>query len=228
MPRSALLPDFVQPEKAVLEENAPEGDDWLHEVKIDGYRVAARIERGQVTMLTRRANDWTHRFRPIAAILTELPIKSAYLDGEVAVLNGEGVSDFGALQEALGKSGGSRELSYILFDILHLNGRDLRALPLIARKEILEGGVAKLPARSPVQFSGHIVGQGGKFFKLACERSLEGIISKRANAPYRSGRGGDWQKVKCTYRQEFVIGGYRYETSGRPNLGSLLIMTAGS
>jgi bifunctional non-homologous end joining protein LigD len=104
-----------------------------------------------------------------------------------------------------------------------LNGRDLRGLPLIARKEILEGLVAKLPVKSPVQFSGHVVGQGAKFLNLVCRRHLEGIISKRANAPYRSGRGGDWQKVKCTYRQEFVIGGYRYETSGRPNLGSLVI-----
>ena len=174
-------------------------------------------------MLTRHGNDWTPRFRPIAAILAELPVKAAYLDGEIAVLTAEGVSDFGALQEALGRRGGSREMAFIVFDILHLDGRDLRPLPLIERKTILEKVLAQLPVRSPVQFSSDVTGHGAKFFKLACRRHLEGIVSKRANAPYRSGRSGDWLKVKCTSRQEFVIGGYRRETTGRPNLGSLLI-----
>ena len=201
----------------------PEGDAWLHEIKIDGYRVGARIERGKVRMLTRHGNDWTPRFRPIAAILAELPAKAAYLDGEIAVLTPHGISDFGALQEALGRHGGSREMAFVVFDILHLDGRDLRPLPLIERKEMLAKLLGKLPVRSPVQFSSDVTGQGSKFFKLACRRHLEGIVSKRANAPYRSGRSGDWLKVKCTSRQEFVIGGYRRETTGRPNLGSLLI-----
>jgi bifunctional non-homologous end joining protein LigD len=217
------LPDVIEPGLAQLVDRAPEGDAWLHEIKIDGYRVGARIERGDVRMLTRHENDWTPRFRHIAAILAELPVKTAYLDGEIAVLTAEGVSDFGALQEALGRDGGSREMAYIAFDLLHLNGRDLRPLPLIERKTILEKVLAKLPVRSPVQFSADVTGQGAKFFALACKRGLEGIVSKRAKAPYRSGRSGDWQKVKCKLRQEFVIGGYRYETTGRPNLGSLLI-----
>jgi bifunctional non-homologous end joining protein LigD len=174
-------------------------------------------------MLTRHGNDWTPRFRPIAAILADLPVKAAYLDGEIAVLTSEGISDFGALQEALGRHGGSREMAYVLFDILHLDGRDLRPLPLVKRKTILEKVVAQLPVRSPVQFSSEVTGQGAKFFKLACRRHLEGIVSKRAAAPYRSGRSSDWLKVKCKLRQEFVIGGYRHETTGRPNLGSLLV-----
>ena len=114
-------------------------------------------------------------------------------------------------------------MAFVVFDILHLDGRDLRPLPLIERKEMLAKLLGKLPVRSPVQFSSDVTGQGSKFFKLACRRHLEGIVSKRANAPYRSGRSGDWLKVKCTSRQEFVIGGYRRETTGRPNLGSLLI-----
>jgi bifunctional non-homologous end joining protein LigD len=225
MPRrgSDRLPDFIAPQLATLVQRPPEGDAWLHEIKIDGYRIAARIDRGKARMLTRHGNDWTPRFRPIAAILANLPVKAAYLDGEIAVLTTEGISDFGALQEALGRHGGSREMAFVVFDILHLDGRDLRRLPLVERKTILEKVLAHLPVRNPVQFFSDVTGQGAKFFKLACKRHLEGIVSKRGNAPYRSGRGGDWLKVKCTYRQEFVVGGYRRETTGRPNLGSLLI-----
>ena len=156
------LPDFIDPQLATLVQRPPEGDAWLHEVKIDGYRVAARVERGKVRMLTRHGNDWTPRFRPIAAILADLPIKAAYLDGEIAVLTAEGVSDFGALQEALGRRGGSREMAFIVFDILHLDGRDLRPLPLIERKTILEKVLARVPVRSPVQFSADVTGKGGK------------------------------------------------------------------
>jgi bifunctional non-homologous end joining protein LigD len=225
MPRrsSDSLPDFIAPQLAQLVDRAPEGDAWLHEIKVDGYRVGARIERGKVRMLTRHGNDWTPRFRPIATILAGLPVKAAYLDGEIAILTAEGVSDFEALQGALGRHGGSREMAFVVFDILHLDSRDLRPLPLIERKTILEKVLANLLVRSPVQFSADVTGRGAKFFALACKRHLEGIISKRANAPYRSGRSSDWQKIKCTYRQEFVIGGYRRETTGRPNLGSLLI-----
>jgi bifunctional non-homologous end joining protein LigD len=114
-------------------------------------------------------------------------------------------------------------MAFVVFDILHLDGRDLRPLPLVERKTILEKVVARLPVRSAVQFSSDVTGQGSKFFKLACKRHLEGIVSKLANGPYRSGRSSDWLKTKCTYRQEFFIGGYRRETTGRPNLGSLLI-----
>jgi bifunctional non-homologous end joining protein LigD len=217
------LPEFIAPELALLVEQVPYGDEWLHEIKIDGYRTAARIECGLTRMLTHGAFDWTARFRPIANVLAGLKVRTAYLDGEVAVLTEEGISDFGALQEALGRHDGSRELAYIAFDIIHLDGRDLRPLPLQERKAILARLLSRLPARSPVQFSGHFSGQGAEFFALACKRHLEGIVSKRADAPYRSGRVGNWLKTKCTWRQEFVIGGYRYETSGRPNLGSLLI-----
>ena len=217
------LPDFIDPQLATLVQRPPEGDAWLHEIKIDGYRSGARIERGKIQMLTRQGNDWTARVRPITASRAELPVRAAYIDGEVAVLTAEGVSDLGALQEALGRHGSSREMAFIVFDILHLDGRDLRSLPLIERKAMLAKVLAKLPVRSPVQFSADVTGLGAKFFALARKRHLEGIVSKRANAPYRSGRSSDWQKTKCTYRQEFVIGGYRGETSGRPNLGSLLI-----
>jgi bifunctional non-homologous end joining protein LigD len=140
MPRrpSDPLPDFIAPQLTTLVQHPPEGDAWLHEIKIDGYRVGARIQRGKVRMLTRHGNDWTPRFRPIAAILADLPVKAAYLDGEIAVLTPYGISDFGALQETLGRRGRSRELAFIAFDLLHLGGRDLRRLPMIERRATLE------------------------------------------------------------------------------------------
>jgi bifunctional non-homologous end joining protein LigD len=134
-------------------------------------------------MLTRHANDWTARFRLIAALPAELPAKTAYLDGEIAVPTSEGISDFAALQEALGRHGGSKELAYILFDILHLNGENLRPLPLIEPKAILAKLLAKLPVRSAVQFSGHVTGQGREFFALACKRHPEGVVFQRAAPP---------------------------------------------
>jgi bifunctional non-homologous end joining protein LigD len=175
------LPDFIDPELATLVERAPEGDAWVHEIKLDGYCVGSRIERGKARVLTRHANDWTPRFRPNATILAELPVKVTYLDGEMAVLTAEGVSDFGVLQEALGRHGGSREISFIAFDLLYLDGRELRPLPLIEHKAILEKSLAKLPAKNPVQFSGHVTTQGPEFFALACKPRLEVIISKLVN-----------------------------------------------
>ena len=200
MPRHSPdpLPDFIPPELALLTKRVPTGEGWVHEPKIHGYRAGARIERGKVQMLTRHATDWTAMLRPIAYALASLKARTAYLDGEVAVLTIDGVSDFSALQEALGRHGGSREMAFIVFDILHLDGRDLRGLPLVERKSILEKLLAKLPPRSRVQYSGHITGRGPEFFTLACKRQLEGIVSKRASAPYRSGRGGDWVKTRCT------------------------------
>jgi len=179
MPRRDPLPDFVAPQLATLVQRPPEGDAWLHEIKIDGYRVGARIEHGKVRLLTRHANDWTARFRPIAGVLADLKVRTAYLDGEIAVLTPEGISDFGALQEALSRHGGSREMAFVVFDILYLDGRDLGPLPLVERKTILEKVLAQLRVRSPVQFSSDVTGRGAKFFALACKRHLEGIVSKR-------------------------------------------------
>ena len=132
----AALPNFIPPELATLVENAPEGDAWLHEIKRDGYHTAARTEGGKVWLLTRTGLDWTARFRPIAMALASLPVKTAYLDGEVAVLGPDGVTSFAALQDALSK-GHSADLVYFAFDLLHLDGLDLTPLQLIERKATL-------------------------------------------------------------------------------------------
>jgi bifunctional non-homologous end joining protein LigD len=229
MPRSqkprgrpgSALPDFIPPELATLVDAAPDGPEWLHEMKLDGYRMAARMAGGKVAMLTRHGLDWTARFRPIAAALAGLPAKAAYLDGEVAVVGEDGVTSFAALQDALSRGQATR-LTYHLFDILHLDGSDLTGLPLSERKQILSQLLGPQPAHA-LRYSDHIQGQGQAFFKQACRLGLEGIVSKLASAPYRSRRTAEWLKVKCLQRQEFVIGGWQESDKEGRSLRSLLL-----
>jgi bifunctional non-homologous end joining protein LigD len=218
----SALPDFIPPELATLTDKAPPGEGWIHEIKLDGYRTAARLESVKVHMLTRSGLDWTARFRPIAEALAVPKIRAAYLDGEIAVLGEDGVTSFAALQDALSR-GQAERLTYHVFDLMHLDGRDLTKLALTERKRILEQLLAKIPAGGPIRYSSHVEGQGPKFFAQACKLHLEGIVSKRAAAPYRSRRTEDWLKVKCINRQEFVIGGWmRSDKPGR-ELRSLLL-----
>ena len=213
---------MIPPELATLKDKAPAGDDRIHEIKLDGYRTAARIEAGRVRMLTRSGLDWTTRFRPIAAALAIPKIRAAYLDGEIAVLGADGVTSFAALQDALSRGQGAR-LTYHVFDLLHLNGRDLTGLPLIERKALLAPLIAPLPKGGPVRYSDHVRDQGPKFFAQACKLHLEGIVSKLANSPYRSGRTDAWQKIKCLNRQEFVVGGWMESDKRGRSLRSLLL-----
>ena len=224
MPRSPNfpLPEFIPPELATLTDKAPAGDGWVHEIKLDGYRTAARLEAGKVRMLTRSGLDWTARFRPIATALALPKIRAAYLDGEIAVMGEDGVTSFAALQDALSR-GQAQRLTYHVFDLLHLDGRDLTGLPLIERKALLAPLIARLPKGGPIRYSDHVQGGGPAFFAQACKHHLEGIVAKRAAAPHSSGRTEDWLKVKCLNRQEFVIGGWmRSDKPGR-ELRSLLL-----
>jgi bifunctional non-homologous end joining protein LigD len=214
------LPAFIDPELATLVDRAPEGEAWIHEIKLDGYRMALRLADGKGTMLSRRGLDWTARFAPIATAGGKLKADTAYLDGEAVVLDERGISSFGGLQEAL-SAGDTRRMVYFAFDLLHLDGTDLNGLPLIERKAALERLLGREPG--PILFSEHIEGHGKSFFTNACKAGLEGTISKRANAPYRSGRVGDWLKTKCTMRQEVVIGGWRVSTASPREIGSLLV-----
>jgi bifunctional non-homologous end joining protein LigD len=198
---------------------APEGDEWLHEVKLDGYRVLARVDGGRVRLLTRTGQDWTARFPGVAAAAAKLPVDTALLDGEVVVLDERGVSHFQSLQEALSLKR-TADLVYFAFDLLHLDGRDLRGLPLSERKALL----ARLVRGSgqTIRYSDHVEGQGGAFYDRACRMGLEGIISKQ-NAPYRSDRGMAWVKVKCIASQEFVIVGFTDPKGARAGFGALLL-----
>jgi bifunctional non-homologous end joining protein LigD len=226
--RRAAMPDEVSPELATLVSAPPEGEHWLHEIKFDGYRALCELRRGKARLLTRRGKDWSDRFAPVAEAAAALPVGSAVLDGEVTVLLADGKTSFQALQESFGDSGGrrSRAMVYYVFDLLYLDGWDLRAAPLAARKELLARLLEAAGAGASegvIRLSDHVTGQGRDFFRQACGYGLEGIVSKRGDLPYRSGRGKDWLKVKCLQRQEMVIGGFTDPEGARAGLGALLL-----
>jgi len=202
----AEAPGFPEPQLATLVDRAPEGERWLHEIKHDGYRLLARIAEGGVRLFTRNRKDWTARFPTVARAVGTLPVVDAWLDGEVCRVLEDGRTSFGALQEAL-SAGDDRELIYFAFDLLFLDGEDLRRLPLVERKQRL-AALLENERSGRIRLSDHVKGSGPEVFRQACGLGLEGIIAKRADAPYRSGRTRDWLKVKCLRRQEFVIVGY--------------------
>jgi bifunctional non-homologous end joining protein LigD len=214
------LPDFIAPELALQSETPPAGDGWLHELKLDGYRIQARKDGDRIQLLTRTGLDWTHRMKTIAALVGELPAEGAILDGEVVVLAENGSTSFADLQAAF-QEGEKKKLTYFVFDLLHLNGHSTRDLRLSKRKEMLAKVVNG--AGEFLRFSEHIVGGGGEVFKKACELRAEGIVSKRAASMYSSGRSGDWLKLKCVHEQEFVIGGFTLPSNGSHGVGALLL-----
>ncbi len=222
-----IEPATLEPELATLVSEAPEGDEWVHELKFDGYRLVAVLEHGSVRLLTRNGNDWTERMPALARALARLK-RDAVLDGELVVLDEHGVSNFQRLQNSL-SDGSSAELVYYAFDLLFLDGADQRSLPLVERKRALAELWKSVPAsaRSVLRTSDHVVGQGGAFFRTACDLGVEGIVSKRADAPYRAGRGRDWLKVKCLKRQEFVIVGFTDPSGSRSHFGALLLAVRG-
>lgn len=219
------LPAFVEPQLATLVDAPPAGHDWLHEIKYDGYRAVTSVAGDRVAIRTRTGLDWTDRFSFLVPALRRLTCKSALLDGEIAVADAKGHTDFGALQDAL--SSGRGGMTYYLFDLLALDGEDLRRLPLTERKARLRMLLAA--AKSPVVYSDHVAGKGPKAFEQACAMKLEGLISKQADAPYRSGRTRSWLKSKCGFEQEFVIIGWRpSDKAGRPFSSLLLAVRAGA
>ncbi len=221
MTRAASLPVFVRPQLCTLVSEPPGGNAWLHEAKLDGYRVLCRVAAGRATLLSRNEKDWTASFAEIAAEAARLPARTALLDGEVVVVLRNGLTSFNALQNALsGRSDG--ELAYYAFDLLHLDGRDLRQRPLEERRAALRS-LLRSRARARVRLSVPLEGDGRKVFVAACRRGLEGIVSKRRDARYRSGRGGEWVKTKCHQEQEFVIGGFTEPKGARQDLGALLV-----
>jgi bifunctional non-homologous end joining protein LigD len=204
----AKMPDFISPCLARLESKPPVGEQWLHEVKFDGYRMQALLGDGKTRLLTRTGLDWTARFgAEIPETLASLPAETAVVDGEIVVLSDKGLSVFSELQLALSEKRTDRMLFYV-FDLLQLDDEDLRSEPLLRRKERLRELLQDLDPEGPVRFSEHFTEPGKVILEHACRMGLEGVISKRAHAPYRSGRGHDWIKSKCTLRQEFVITGY--------------------
>ena len=217
----AAMPSFIKPALATLKNNAPEGSRWLHEIKFDGYRLQARIEKGEVVLLTRSGLDWTEKFgEAIRQSLAALPAETAIIDGELVVEKESGVSDFSALQADLSE-GRQDRFRYYVFDLLYLDGRDLQGAALVDRKALLE---KLLPSNDPVlRYSAHFQEDGEKVLQHACSLGLEGVISKVAESPYVSGRKGQWIKSKCSSGQEFVIGGYTLSSSSDQAIGSLAL-----
>lgn len=215
------LPEFLPPALATLVKAVPKGGRWLHEIKLDGYRIEARIDHGKVQLLTRTGLDWTDRFgKRVVSALKGLPVQTALLDGEIVVESGNGSSDFSLLQQDLSEGRDDR-FTYYVFDMMHLDGQDLTGASLLDRKGLLEPLIAN--AEVPLKYSSHFDESGELVLKHACRLSLEGVISKVADAPYRSGRGRDWVKSKCTARQELVIGGYVPSSVSDKAIGSLII-----
>jgi bifunctional non-homologous end joining protein LigD len=214
------LPEFIHPQLASQGEAPPKEKGWLHELKLDGYRVQARKDGGKVQLLTRTGLDWTHRMKAVAAAVAKLAADSLIADGEVVVLADDGTTSFADLQAAF-QEATKKPLTYFIFDLLHLNGRNLRGLPLIERKALL----AELLGSSGdvVRLSEHLETSGEAIFRKACELGAEGIISKRANGKYSSGRGASWLKLKCIHTQEFVIGGFTLPSNGIHGVGALLL-----
>jgi len=214
-------PEFIPPMLAKLATKAPTGEGWLHEIKFDGYRIQAHLEAGSVWLMTRSGQDWTQRCGPgIANSLAALPVANAILDGELVVETAAGASDFSALQADLSE-GRSDRLVYYAFDLLHLDRYDLRGAALAERKALLETLLAE--AGPGLRYSAHFGETGAMVLRHACRLSLEGIVSKKRDAPYRSGRSGAWVKSKCASRQEFVIAGYTSSAAQPESIGSLVL-----
>ncbi len=211
---------FFKPELARLRKFAPDGEQWLHEVKWDGYRLLAAIADGEVKLWSRNALAWNDRLPDIVQSLTALGLRSARLDGELVALDAYGHSDFNGLQQTLAGEA-QLPLVYVLFDLPYFEGSDLSQVPLVQRKHLLQELLTHAP--SHLAFSTHAIGNGADVFRLATEQQLEGIVSKRVDSPYRPGRGDDWLKIKRLESDEFAVVGYTPPKGHRQGLGSLLL-----
>ena len=211
------------PELCRVQDQPPDGEDWLHEVKWDGYRIVATVAAGKVKLWSRNAIEWTAKVPELTKAIASLKLKSAQLDGEMVVLR-KGRDDFNALQAKL--SGEIREpLVYVLFDVPHLNGLSLREVPLIERKKVL-ADLLKDDSHPALRYSEHQVGNGKAMFAQATEAGLEGIICKRLRSGYAGTRNGDWIKVKGRPSDEFVVIGFTEPKGARFGIGALLLAKA--
>lgn len=223
----ASFPEFVKPQLATSTSTPPPGGEWIHELKLDGYRVQVHVReqrsggKRKATIYTRNGLDWTARMPDIARAAEDLPVKAALLDGEVVVLNESGATSFADLQAAF-EQGAKHRLTYFAFDLLHLDGRDTRELPLRKRKELLER-LLHGSGDDVLRFSEHLAASAKETFAKACELGAEGIISKQAAAKYVSGRTKSWLKLKCIHEQEFVVGGFTLPSNKGKGIGALLL-----
>jgi bifunctional non-homologous end joining protein LigD len=215
------LPRKLAPQLATLAAEPPPGPKWLHELKYDGYRALCRIQGGQARIFSRSGKDWTREMAALGHALAALPVDDAWIDGEVVVFRPDGRTSFQALQHALSE-GRDDLLCFVAFDLPFVDGRDLRALPLVTRKHELAAVLAGVAGHT-IRFGDHVEGQGSAFLRHANHLHVEGIVSKRRDAPYESRRTTTWRKVRCQRRQELVIGGFTPPAGGRVGLGALVL-----
>jgi bifunctional non-homologous end joining protein LigD len=203
----AAFPGFIEFALATSIEKVPSGTRWLHEIKFDGYRVQLHIANDDIKVFTRHGNDWTKRFKKIAADADLISASSAIIDGEIVVPAADGTTDFSVLQNEL--KGKSTKIVMVAFDLLYLNGYDLRKLPLVERKAHLK----KLIANTDIQFSESFEVDGPEMYKHACSVDLEGVVSKVRDSAYISGRGNNWVKKTCAQRETLIIAGFALDGS---------------
>jgi bifunctional non-homologous end joining protein LigD len=220
--RTARIGGFVPPCLAASTATPPAGASFVHEVKFDGYRLQVILEKREAIVLTRRGLDWTEKFPFLAKAIAGLPIENAVFDGEAVVEDHHGIADFAALQDAL-KAGRNETIAFYAFDLLYANGHDMKPLPLLQRKQILEQVISAAPPAGPLRYSEHFASGGEELLHHVCRLGGEGIVSKHTGKPYHSGRTGDWLKSKCANRQEFVVIGYVPSTSTPKAIGSLVL-----
>jgi bifunctional non-homologous end joining protein LigD len=214
------LPLKYTPQLATLVKEPPAGDEWLHELKYDGYRIGCRIDGRTVRLISRNGKDWTERFPAVAEAAVRLKLRRALLDGEVAAVLPDGRTSFQALQGSFASSS-PVQLVYFLFDLLHLDGEDIGSLPLETRKARLRRLFGR--TQGVLRYADHVVGRGAQVFAAACQQHAEGIVSKRRDRPYQAGRGLTWVKTKCIQRQEVIIGGFTDPEGSRAGIGALLV-----
>lgn len=222
--RKTAMPKLVPPQLATLVREPPSGDEWLHELKFDGYRMVCHLERGQARFWSRNGKDWTEKFPNLAAALKKFPAVTAVLDGEVVIVDKAGRSSFQKLQQSMGR-GGDKVPPFVfeIFDLIYLDGYSLTQTPLRERKAALEQLLARVEGKGVLRYSDHVEGNGAQFFRQACEYGIEGIVSKLADSRYESTRNRNWLKTKCVKRQEFVIAGYTPSKNAFPGFGSLVL-----
>src|SRR5438067_6256957 len=215
------VPGDITPQLATLVDKAPDGAEWLHEIKYDGYRLLARIDKGKARLITRNGLDWTAKFPALARTMAALPVETALIDGELVALAADGTTSFADLQDRIA-TGRTDDLVFFAFDLLYRAGYDLRGAVLEDRKETL-AVIVPHGSTGMIRYSDHQQGHGDEFHRQACQYDLEGTIAKRRNKPYRPGRGADWLKVKCLNRDEFVIVGFTDPERSRQGFGALLL-----
>jgi bifunctional non-homologous end joining protein LigD len=229
LPRESF-PGFIPPQLAQSATTPPKGEGWVHEIKLDGYRIQIQIHaiasqsksKRDAILFTRKGLDWTARMPDIARAAAQLHVESAIIDGEAVALNDEGISDFAALQAAFQEET-RREITYFAFDLLHLDGHNLRNLSLLERKELLANLMKASGDHGPIRYSEHLQADGQEVFKKACALGAEGIVAKAASSKYVSGRSNAWLKLKCIQQQELVIGGFTPPSKGGIGVGALLL-----